>query len=47
MFKDNSIFLLMFYTAVTQQKFDSKSVTQLSVTDFTIENCREIQILFA
>ena len=29
-YKDNSILLLMFYTVVTQQKFDSKSVTQLS-----------------
>ena len=28
--KDNSILLLMFYTVVTQQEFDSKSVTQLS-----------------
>ena len=28
--KDNSILLLIFVTVVTQQKFDSKSVTQLS-----------------
>ena len=34
--KDNSILLLIFYTVVTQQKFDSKSVTQLSSVSPTL-----------